>query len=1005
MSATITVTGLGSGIDLSQIVDQLVQLERYQINRLEIWKDEWEDKIESIQGLNSRLLSLESFANDYNTETEFLATTATSSDEDVLTVTSTSTATPGAHTVTVGSDTPHRLASQGWADENITGIGDLGSGENGGGFVITVGSQGTITIANGDINAATTLQGLRDLINNDGDNTGLKSVTASIIDDGSDNDEYRLVITADNGGPDYEISITENPTDLSFSTNWINPAVHDDSIIWDGSSQATSSGYYLGSGDKTYTFTVPEVNLNGANSAALVPWTKTGGGSGSLVIPANYTAGTAIAVDGLVDDAEHSSSWSGASEASSGGNYTGSFDKFYTFTVPDGTVGTGDLTVNWSEAATGRSGTITIPDLYAPGTDINVDGVNSVEDGSGWTGTSQATSSGNYTDTTNQIYTFTVASVDGGSGTGTVGTNTINIDWQNTDNSTSGTIIIDGAYTAGDAVNVENGLKVSFSAGTLITDAGNDFIVETEQGPEVSFSAGTLVNGQTFSIDVRTALEVSFSAGTLVNTDKFYVNTVSNVDSAETGTWSGPSITSAGHYLGTSNKTFSFSVLNSGTLGDVELGISWSDREGNSGAITIPDNYTAGTNLDVSQGLKISFAAGDLVSGDDFSIDVYSPHLQKGQSTGLAQVEQVVHSGFADTGTTAVTDEDRIFSYTYGGVTIDVDVAADTTLSGLVALINNDTDNPGVTASVLNDGLGLNTSYHLVLAGTDTGASYAITNIKDTFTGGTFSSDDFTTTQEAQNSMLKVDGYPSDTYQYIQRQSNSVSDVIDGVTLSLVDSGSASVSITKDLDTIRTNIETFVNGVNFLLDYIKKETGYDEDTGEAGAMVGNYSYQIVQARINQILTNAIPGLTDGVDTYVHLAQIGIKTNPDEDGKWEIDSTTLNNALLTDLEAISKLFIKDDVAGTNGVYELLSQELEDLTDSEDGPMNVLVEHYEDIIDGIDTRVEREERRIALVEGRLTDQFVALEVLLGQLSGQESYLLSLIESLPTIGGKKD
>ena len=290
----------------------------------------------------------------------------------------------------------------------------------------------------------------------------------------------------------------------------------------------------------------------------------------------------------------------------------------------------------------------------------------------------------------------------------------------------------------------------------------------------------------------------------------------------------------------------------------------------------------------------------------------------------------------------------------------------------------------------------------MVLTGRNTGAAYTITDITDTFTGGTFSSDDFTTTQEAQNSMLKVDGYPSDTYQYIQRSTNSVSDVIDGVTLSLVDSGSATVSITEDLATIRTTIETFVSGVNFVLDYIKDQTEYDEDTGEAGTMIGNYSYQIVQHRINDILTDAVPGLTDGVDTYVHLAQIGISTNPDNGGKWEIDSTTLNNALSSDLEAVSKLFIKDDVAGTNGIFELLSQELDDLTDSEDGPMNVLIDNYEGIIDNIDSKVEREERRVALVEDRLTQQFARLEATLAILAGQETYLQSLIDQLPQIGG---
>ena len=290
----------------------------------------------------------------------------------------------------------------------------------------------------------------------------------------------------------------------------------------------------------------------------------------------------------------------------------------------------------------------------------------------------------------------------------------------------------------------------------------------------------------------------------------------------------------------------------------------------------------------------------------------------------------------------------------------------------------------------------------MVLTGRNTGAAYTITDITDTFTGGTFSSDDFTTTQEAQNSMLKVDGYPSDTYQYIQRSTNSVSDVIDGVTLSLVDSGSATVSITEDLATIRTTIETFVSGVNFVLDYIKDQTEYDEDTGEAGTMIGNYSYQIVQHRINDILTDAVPGLTDGVDTYVHLAQIGISTNPDNGGKWEIDSTTLNNALSSDLEAVSKLFIKDDVAGTNGIFELLSQELDNLTDSEDGPMNVLIDNYEGIIDNIDSKVEREERRVALVEDRLTQQFARLEATLAILAGQETYLQSLIDQLPQIGG---
>ena len=907
MSPTITVTGLGSGIDLSQIVDQLVLLERHQINRLEIWKDEWEDKIESIQGLNSRLLSLESFVTDYNTETEFLATTATSSDEEVLTVTSTSTAIAAAHTVTVGTNIPHRLASQGW-DTEATAIGghDSGANDSDEDFEFTYGLT-TITVVDNNFATNTTLSEFKTLIETaiggESDHVGVE-----IIDDGSATNPYRLVITAKDGGSSNEIVVTKNPTGLTFSSGNINPATIDAGDTWTG----------------------------------------------------------------------------GQSRPTSHGTYTGSTDKQYTFTVPAGTVGTGDLTVDWSESG-GRTGSITIPNGYTAGTEINVDGINDPVELGTWVGTSTpSTRSGtgtdwNYTGSVNKTYTFTVPEV-----------------------------ILDGNHAAIDGtwIDSEGGSGI-FTIPENYVPATDDIVVE--KGVYIAFETNVdesekLESGEQFTVEVHQGPKVSFSSGVLTIDDNFYIDVFRNFDDAEKPSWTGGSSpTTWGHYFGSTNKTFEFRLLSSGTIGSHEIGISWSDSEGNSGTITVPADLEADKEtVSVYQGLELKFSAGTLVSGEKFSINVYSPDLQKGQDSGMAQAEQAVHSGFADTATTVVTDSAQTLSYIYGGTRVSVDVAADTTLSDLVGLINNATDNPGVTASILNDGLGLSTSYHLVLTGRNTGAPYTITNI----TGFTnFSSSDFTTTQDAQNSMLKVDGYPSDTYQYIQRQSNSVSDVIDGVTLSLVDSGSASVSITEDLDTIRTNIETFVNGVNFVLDYIKKEAGYDEDTGEAGAMLGNYSYRIVQARINQILTNAIPGLTDGVDTYVHLAQIGIKTNPDEDGKWEIDSTTLNNALLTDLEAISKLFIKDDVAGTNGVYELLSQELDDLTDSEDGPMNVLLDSYEGIIDGIDTKIEREERRVALVEARLTEQFVRLEVLLGQLSGQESYLLSLIESLPTIGGKKD
>jgi flagellar hook-associated protein 2 len=783
-------------------------VERFHINRLNIWKQEWSDKITASQGLDSRLLILESVAGNFNSETEFYSRTSTSSDEDVLTVTNTSSATPGAHSVEVGTSIPHKLASQGWVDENTTAIGDAG-----GDFVISVGSQGTITIDDATIDTNTTLQGLRDLINNDAENTGDKAVTASIIDDGSGTNQYRLVITADHGGPDYEISVTENPTGLNF----------------------------IGS----------EIGL---------------------------------------------------------------------------------------------------------------------ADNSGLTGTATATSLGNYTGTISDASKFATYTFTNSTGSEqTVGSGTWDLSWSRDKGGNSSSISLGSDYTPGNTIEIEDGVFIQVEAGTMKNS--ESFAVKV------------------FNMDVDT---VELCSG-----------------------WGGDNdaVTSGGNYLGCTNKTFNFTISGSDTktIGTDSFDVTWTDGEGNSGTINVTSSTYA--DLTVYQGVKISFGdAKSVVGGDTFSVDVYNSTIQAGNSEGLARAEVETHSGFVDEDTSYVTTADGTFSYTYGGVSRTIDVSANSTLSDLKGLINNDTDNPGVTAAIINDGSGLSTACHLQLVGNDSGAAYTIEGTSHTLND--FAKDGttgygFTQTQAAQNAMVKVDGYPTDSSEYIQRSSNTIGDLITGVTLSLSGTGTSTVSITDDTNAVKTKIEDFVESVNSVLDYIKEMTAYDE-TGEGennGLMIGNYAFQIVRQRINDILSSPVPGLTDGVDTYTHLSQIGIKTDPDQDGKWIIDSATLYDAISNDLEAVCNLFTRNETSGVDGIVELIRDETDKLSEAysaaDPGIVSILINRYEEIIDNIDDKIEREERRLALVENRLNIKFVQLEILLGQLQGQTDYLTSMLDNLPKIG----
>ena len=133
------------------------------------------------------------------------------------------------------------------------------------------------------------------------------------------------------------------------------------------------------------------------------------------------------------------------------------------------------------------------------------------------------------------------------------------------------------------------------------------------------------------------------------------------------------------------------------------------------------------------------------------------------------------------------------------GETITIDVAAGTTLEGLVSTINGDVDaRDKFEASIMNDGSG---SY-LVLTSTEAGSSNTLA-ITGTGSLVGMSTAGFTNTQVGQSSQIKVDGFPPGANDWIERDSNSIDDVVDGLTFKLKDTTGGvarQVSVTYDAD-------------------------------------------------------------------------------------------------------------------------------------------------------------------------------------------------------------
>jgi flagellar hook-associated protein 2 len=309
----------------------------------------------------------------------------------------------------------------------------------------------------------------------------------------------------------------------------------------------------------------------------------------------------------------------------------------------------------------------------------------------------------------------------------------------------------------------------------------------------------------------------------------------------------------------------------------------------------------------------------------------------------LAQNAVQVHTGLASADTVVNSSgSNKVFAFSYaGGASLSVQVPSGTTLDSLAKLINANGGNTGVTATVLDMGDGYTTDrYRLMLTGNDTGAAYSIVVDNGLTTlDGTGGTANFTTTgfedpppQAAQNAQVRLDGYPPGGW--IERASNTVGDLISGVSLSLLSASATpvQVTVTDDTGAMQDEITNLVSQYNDLLSYIQDQTKYDKNTSEAGVLFGNYGLQIVKSQLNAITTDNAPGFADPQDPYMNLAQIGITTDADETsptfGQLVVDSGALSTALQTNPQAVANLMatyfagVSDDSTGNITFYSAL-----------------------------------------------------------------------------------
>ncbi|MFP5239253.1 MAG: flagellar filament capping protein FliD [Acidobacteriota bacterium] len=254
------------------------------------------------------------------------------------------------------------------------------------------------------------------------------------------------------------------------------------------------------------------------------------------------------------------------------------------------------------------------------------------------------------------------------------------------------------------------------------------------------------------------------------------------------------------------------------------------------------------------------------------------------------------------------------FTYTYKGVTVSNAIPANCTLNDLAAIINVNSANKGVRATTIFDG----TNYYLQLKGLDTGAAASLV-VSGASTLPNFKAANFSVTQNNQDAKLKINGWPLSNA-YITRPTNTISDVVAGLTLSLKSSGSGLITVDTDIDSVVENVKTFVSQVNKVRSMIRELTRVDSTTKQASILTGNYGLQICDSIMKNITAADGVGFSYLTDKYTSLSPLGLSTDAVEGSNTEglimLDEAMLRSQLASNANAVGLIFAGTYVGDTD-----------------------------------------------------------------------------------------
>lgn len=335
-------------------------------------------------------------------------------------------------------------------------------------------------------------------------------------------------------------------------------------------------------------------------------------------------------------------------------------------------------------------------------------------------------------------------------------------------------------------------------------------------------------------------------------------------------------------------------------------------------------------------------------------------------------------SGYTDGATSPVSTTGTV-KLTVGSQEYEITLnAGENNLAGLRDKING--LNAGVTASVLTTGTGATPNYLSISA--NTSGATTLTLVDDP--AGAASAL-LTANNQGSNAEFKLNGVQ------VSKKSNTINDVVAGVTFDIAGTTGAGESVTVTLSSdrgkLKSALKDLVGSYNALAKQLDTQIG-----ANAGLLTGDHLLRDIQDAMR-----SVTGFK-GSGSVKSIADLGFSLSTT--GEISFDDATFDG--LGDSEVQAGFAF---VGPASGLGSLIHQ-FEQITD----PVTGIIKVQQDQYDGTDKRltssISEQQTRVSNMQRTLSEKLQASDALLAKLESQQSVLDASLQSLTTLlYGKKE